>query len=63
MPILQPDAAYTFSQIFELKAPPDELIQELGYRLVRADVQLPKYLGELDRLERTRSAIEKISLP
>jgi hypothetical protein len=60
MPILQADTAYTFSKIFELKAPPDELIQELGYRLVRADVQLPQYLGELDRLERTRSAIEEM---
>jgi hypothetical protein len=60
MPILQADTSYTFSKIFELKAPPDELIQELGYRLVRADVQLPQYLGELDRLERTRSAIEEM---
>jgi hypothetical protein len=60
MPILQADTSYTFSKIFELKAPPDELIQELGYRLVRADVQLPQYLGELDRLERTRSEIEEM---
>jgi hypothetical protein len=60
MAILQADTAYTFSQIFALKAAPDELIQELGYGLVRADVQLPQYGGELDRLERTRSAIEEI---
>jgi hypothetical protein len=60
MSILQADTVYTFSKIFELKAPPDELIQELGYRLVRADVQLPQYLGELDRLERTRSEIEEM---
>jgi hypothetical protein len=60
MSILQADASYTFSKIFELKAPPDELIQELGYRLVRADVQLAQYRGELDRLERTRSEIEEM---
>jgi hypothetical protein len=60
MSILQAAASYTFSKIFELKAPPDELIQELGYRLVRADVQLAQYRGELDRLERTRSEIEEM---
>jgi hypothetical protein len=60
MAILQADASYTFSQLFALKASPDELMQELGYGLVRADVQLPQYEGELDRLERTRSAILEI---
>ncbi|MBE9031881.1 hypothetical protein IQ266_19280 [filamentous cyanobacterium LEGE 11480] len=41
MSILNPNQSYTFSQLFSLKAPPDELLAELGYGFVKAKVELP----------------------
>jgi hypothetical protein len=61
MPILDPNQSYTFSQIFSLKVPPDELLAEFGYSFVKAKMTLPMYQGELDRLESTQNDIDEIS--
>lgn len=58
--ILNADQSYTFSRIFDLKIRADDLAEELGYRLSRKTLDLPKYPGELDRLAELRSRIEEI---
>jgi hypothetical protein len=60
MSILQPNQPYTFSKLFDLKIPADDLANEFGYTLSRKQLNLPHYLGELDRLEDLRSRIEEI---
>ena len=57
---LDPNQSYTFSKIFELKIPADELANEFGYGYSRKKLQLPHYAGTLDRLDETRSRIEEI---
>ena len=58
--LLDPSQSYTFSKIFELKAEVDELVAELGYSLRRVPLDLPLYVGELDRLSQLRQRIEEI---
>jgi hypothetical protein len=58
--VLDPNESYTFSKIFELKIPADELAEEFGYGYRRSKLDLPKYVGTLDRLDETRSRIEEI---
>jgi hypothetical protein len=53
--VLDPNESYTFSQIFELKIPADELAEEFGYGYRRSKLDLPKYDGILDRLDEMRS--------
>lgn len=60
MKVLEPDGSYTFSKIFELKIPADELADEFGYTLKKKKLELPQYPGELDRLEELRSRIEEV---
>jgi hypothetical protein len=60
MPILDPNQSYTFSQIFSLKVPPDELLAEFGYSFVKTNVTLPMYQGSLERLERTHTEIGEV---
>lgn len=60
MTILQPNQAYTFSKIFDLKIRADDLADEFGYTLSRRQLDLPQYSGELDRLEELKSRIEEI---
>lgn len=60
MKILKADTAYTFSKIFELKLPADELAEEFGYHLSKTPLALPQYAGELDRLEELRDRIEEV---
>ena len=59
MNILDANTAYTFSKIFELKIPADELAEEFGYRLVKKTLALPQYEGKLDRLEELRDRIQE----
>jgi hypothetical protein len=60
MPLLNPNRAYTFSEIGKLKAPTDELLAEYGYSLERTLIDLPQYQGELDRLQERRSRMEEV---
>lgn len=59
MNILDTNTTDTFSKIFELKIPADELAEEFGYRLVKKTLALPQYVGELDRLEELRDRIQE----
>ncbi|MBT9314669.1 hypothetical protein [Leptothoe spongobia] len=58
--VLKPDQSYTFSKIFDLKIPADELAQELGYTLSRKRLDLPRFPGELDRIQELCDRIEEI---
>jgi hypothetical protein len=49
-PILVPGQNYTFSQYFDLNVDTFDLIAELGYELSRNQLQLPKFLGELEQI-------------
>ena len=60
MKILEPDTAYTFSEIFELQIPTDELAAEFGYSFSRKKLNLSQYSGQLDRLDELRSRIEEV---
>ena len=60
MKILDTNTSYTFSKIFDLKIPADELADEFGYSLVKKKLDLPQYAEELDRLDELRSRIEEI---
>lgn len=60
MKVLKPGGTYTFSKIFELKIPTDELADEFGYTLSKKKLELRQYGGELDRLEELRSRIEEV---
>lgn len=50
--LLNPNQAYTFSKIFELKIRADDLVNEFGYTLTRSWLNLPQYPGDLDPLMR-----------
>ena len=60
MKILNSNTSYTFSKIFDLKIPADELANEFGYSLTKRKLNLPQYVEELDRLDELRSRIEEI---
>ena len=57
---LEPGKSYTFSKIFDLKVPADELAQFFGYDLRKAKLNLPQYDSSLDRLEELRDRIEEV---
>jgi hypothetical protein len=58
-PILQEGQSYTFRQYFELPFEPDDILAELGYTLDRAELDLTRYSGELDRLEESQRRIRE----
>lgn len=60
MRVLDPNQSYTFSKIFELKVEVDELAADFGYSLTRKRLALPRYIGELDRLQQLRDRIEEV---
>ncbi|MDB9311880.1 hypothetical protein PN462_02110 [Spirulina sp. CS-785/01] len=60
MRVLNPNRAYTFSQIFELKAEVDDIVADLGYSFSRKRLDLPQYTGELDRLQELQDRLEEI---
>jgi hypothetical protein len=59
-PVLDPTQSYTFSRIFDLKIPADELAQYFGYSLSKKKLHLPQYAEPLDRLEELRERIEEV---
>ena len=48
--ILDPERSYTFSKIFELEAPANDITNEFGYTL-RKRLNLPQYSDELDDID------------
>lgn len=60
MPLLNPDQGYTFSKIFELKVPADDLALEFGYTLSQTKLNLPQPTAPRDRIADLRSRIEGI---
>ena len=58
-PILQAGQSYTFRQYFELPFEPDDILAELGYTLDRAELDLARYAGELDRMEESQRRIRE----
>jgi len=60
MALLDPNRAYTFSEIAKLKAPTDDLLAEYGYALQRAVLELPQYSGQLDRVQERRSRLAEV---
>ncbi len=60
--IIQPEQSYSFSDYFKLNFAPQDILAYFGVSLQRRSLQLPHYLGELDRLTDLKSRIEE-SLP
>ena len=60
MSILDPDRAYTFSQVGKLNVTTDDLLSEYGYSFSRGLCHLPAHAGELGRLAETRRRIDEI---
>lgn len=60
MALLNPNRAYTFSEIAKLKAPTDDLLVEYGYALERSLIGLPQYQEQLDRVQERRSRLEEV---
>jgi hypothetical protein len=61
-PIIQPEQSYTFLDYFKLNFAPQDILAYFGVSLQRRSLQLPHYLGYLDRLTDLKSRIEE-SLP
>ena len=59
-PILDPNRSYTFSNYFDLNVDAFDLVAEFGYSLVRTQLQLPQFLGQLEQIDALRERIEAI---
>jgi hypothetical protein len=57
--ILQEEREYTFRSYFEMSYPPEEILAELGYKLVRSRLSLPKTQKALDHLSDLQERIER----
>lgn len=58
--ILKSDESYTFRRYFELKFAPEDILQELGANLERANLVLPKsQLIESARFESLRQRLNE----
>ena len=58
--ILQEDREYTFRSYFELAEDPDEILAELGYTLLIAELLLPKTTKELVKISELKQKIKRI---
>lgn len=59
-PILDPNRSYTFSNYFDLNVDAFDLIAEFGYSLVRTQLQLPQFSGQLEQVEILKERIDAI---
>ena len=59
-PILDPNRSYTFSNYFDLNVDAFDLVAEFGYSLVRTQLQLPQFLGQLEQIDALKERIEAI---
>ncbi len=57
--ILQEEREYTFRSYFEMNDPPEEILAELGYKLIRSRLSLPKSEKHLDNLLELQNRIER----
>ena len=57
---LDPNRSYTFSNYFDMGIIPSELVAEFGYSLSKQIIQLPEYIGELDRVANLKQRIEEV---
>ena len=57
---LDPNRSYTFSNYFDMGIIPSELVAEFGYSLSKQIIQLPEYVGELNRLPNLKQRIEEV---
>jgi hypothetical protein len=57
--ILQEEREYTFRSYFEMTYPPEEILAELGYKLVRSRLSLPTTEKHLDHLLELQNRIER----
>jgi hypothetical protein len=58
--LLDPQQSYMFSRIFDLKIDAEDLAIEFGYTFARTQLNLPHYVGPLDRLADLRFRIDSI---
>lgn len=56
--ILQEGKSYTFRSYFELPYEADEILAELGYRLMKSRLSLPQSYKQLPHLDELRSRLE-----
>ena len=59
-PILDPNRSYTFSNYFDLNADAFDLVAEFGYTLVRTQLLLPHFSGQLEQLVALKERIDAI---
>ena len=59
-PILDPNRSYTFSNYFDLNADAFDLVAEFGYTLVRTQLLLPHFSGQLEQLNALKERIDAI---
>ena len=59
-PILDPNRSYTFSNYFDLNADAFDLVAEFGYTLVRTQLLLPHFSGQLEQLAALKERIDAI---
>jgi hypothetical protein len=60
--IIQPDQSYTFTDYFKLNFAPQDILAYFNVSLQRRTLNLPGYLGSLDRLTDLKNRIQE-SLP
>jgi hypothetical protein len=58
--VLKADQSYTFSKIFDLKIDPQDLAAEFDYGFSRSNLDLPHYVGAIDRLRDLEFRIESL---
>lgn len=59
-PILDPNRSYTFSNYFDLNVDAFDLVAEFGYTLIRTQLLLPHFSGELKQLDALKERIDAI---
>ncbi|WLT37431.1 hypothetical protein NON20_16415 [Synechocystis sp. B12] len=60
--IIRPEQSYTFSDYFKLNFAPQDILRHFGVTLQRQSLNLPQYLGALNRLDDLKTRLEE-SLP
>lgn len=58
--LLDPSESYTFSKFFEMKLSPRNVANEFGYSFERGNLNLPQYLGEIDRVKETSKRMAEV---
>lgn len=60
MTIIQKDQSYTFSKYFELKIESKDLAKEFGYSFARTYLNLPLFMGGLNRILELKQGINEV---